>query len=89
MSNNTTINFDAFGNTLTMWWGKPDEETYSEESANGEDIMMVNKKGQVVGLEKLNFFPKEMDPIKYLKGDLKGILDVFFLRAGDKKIISS
>ena len=89
MSSKIQIFFDPFGNTLNLWWGKPDTDSLSQESANGEDVMIVNKNDQVIGLEKLNFFPKEIDPIKYLKGEIKSKLDIFFLNPQSRKLISS
>jgi len=46
--------YDQTGNTLTVWFGNPQEEYVSEET--GEEIVLVkNKAGKVIGFEKLNF----------------------------------
>ena len=85
MNKKIKISLDTFGNTLNLWWGKPDKDSYSEESNSGEDIMIVNRRGQVIGLEKLNFFPSEIDPIKYFKGEIKNKLDTLFLNPQERQ----
>ena len=52
--------FDPVGNTLTVWFGDPDQEHLCEET--GDDvILMKDRKGQVIGFEKLNFVPLGME----------------------------
>ncbi|MCB1178030.1 MAG: DUF2283 domain-containing protein [Leptospiraceae bacterium] len=47
------IYFDKFGNTLTVWFGDPNEEHIAEET--GDDmVLMKNKEGKVIGFEKWN-----------------------------------
>ena len=48
--------FDPVGNTLTVWFGDPDQEHLCEETGN-DVILMKDRKGQVIGFEKLNFVP--------------------------------
>jgi hypothetical protein len=48
-----TINLDKVGNTLDVWFGKP-QEAICEEVGN-EVILKKNKSGKVIGFEKLNF----------------------------------
>ena len=45
---------DPMGNTLTVWFGNPQEEDVSEETGD-EIVLMKDKAGQVIGFEKLNF----------------------------------
>ena len=45
---------DHQGNTLTVWFGNPEDE-YEAEEAGDEVILMKNKQGEVIGFEKLNF----------------------------------
>ena len=46
--------YDHEGNTLTVWFGEPDDECECEET--GEDvILMKDRGGRVLGFEKLNF----------------------------------
>jgi len=46
--------FDKEGNTLTVWFGSPEDEYVCEET--GEEIILIkNKAGEVIGFEKLNF----------------------------------
>jgi uncharacterized protein YuzE len=48
------VYYDQIGNTLTVWFGDPQEEYVSEETGE-EIILMKDKEGQVIGFEKLNF----------------------------------
>lgn len=45
---------DKSGNTLTVWFGEPKKEYVCEETAE-EVILMKDKRGHVLGFEKLNF----------------------------------
>lgn len=50
------IFYDKKGNTLSVWFDKPEKEYISEET--GEEVILVkDKKGKVIGFEKLNFLP--------------------------------
>lgn len=45
---------DSTGNTLTVWFGNPEDEVEAEET--GDDvILMKDKAGNVIGFEKFNF----------------------------------
>ena len=46
--------YDEVGNTLTVWFGNPQEEYICEETGD-EVILMKDKAGKVIGFEKLNF----------------------------------
>jgi hypothetical protein len=46
--------YDETGNTLTVWFGNPQDEYVSEETGD-EVILMKDKVGRVIGFEKLNF----------------------------------
>lgn len=46
--------YDRAGNTLTVWFGDPEEEYVSEETS-AEIVLMKDRAGQVIGLEKLNY----------------------------------
>ncbi|MGC1375190.1 MAG: DUF2283 domain-containing protein [Anaerolineales bacterium] len=48
------VYYDREGNTLTVWFGNPQDEYVSEETGE-EVILMKDKAGQVIGFEKLNF----------------------------------
>jgi len=48
------VYYDREGNTLTVWFGEPEEEYVCEETGE-EVILMKNKEGEVIGFEKLNF----------------------------------
>ena len=48
--------YDKVGNTLDVWFGKP-QKTICEEVGHGV-ILKKDKKGNVVGFEKINFFPR-------------------------------
>lgn len=45
---------DKIGNTLTVWFDDPQSEYIAEEIGD-DTIVMKNKKGIVIGLEKLNY----------------------------------
>ena len=46
--------YDRQGNTLTVWFGNPQDEYICEETGE-EVILMKDKSGRVIGFEKLNY----------------------------------
>lgn len=48
------VYYDRVGNTLTVWFGNPQDEYICEETGD-EVVLMKNNLGQVIGFEKLNF----------------------------------
>ena len=48
------VYYDQTGNTLTVWFGNPQEEYVAEETGD-EIVLMKDKSGHVIGFEKLNF----------------------------------
>jgi Protein of unknown function (DUF2283) len=46
--------YDRTGNTLTVWFGYPQDECIAEETGD-EVILMKDWAGRVIGFEKLNF----------------------------------
>jgi hypothetical protein len=48
------VYYDRKGKTLTVWFGNPSDEHICEETAD-EVILIKDGRGQVIGLEKLNF----------------------------------
>ena len=48
------VYYDPVGKTLTVWFGNPQEEYTSEETGE-EVILMKDRKGEVIGFEKLNY----------------------------------
>jgi len=46
--------YDHTGNTLTVWFGNPQDEYVCEETGD-EVILMKDRDGRVIGFEKLNF----------------------------------
>ena len=57
------VYFDREGNTLTVWFGNPEEEYVCEETGE-EVVLMKNKSGKVIGFEKLNFVEVETERVK-------------------------
>jgi len=55
--------YDRTGNTLTVWFGNPEDEFEVEETGD-EVILMKDKGGRVIGVEKLNFQPSQDDPVR-------------------------
>lgn len=52
--NTIKIYYDSLGNTLNVWFDNPQKEYISEETGD-EVILNKDKKGKVIGFEKLNF----------------------------------
>ena len=75
------VYIDPYGNTLNFWWGDPKDSHISEEAEDSFDVVVKNKHDQPIGFEKIGFFPKEIDPMIYLKDKMN-----FLLEAGDKLI---
>jgi uncharacterized protein YuzE len=48
------VYYDPIGNTLTVWFGNPQDE-YNCEETGDEVILMKDRNGQVIGFEKLNY----------------------------------
>jgi len=48
------VYYDQVGNTLTVWFGDPQDEYVCEETGD-EVVLMKDKTGRVIGFEKLNF----------------------------------
>ncbi len=46
--------YDQTGNTLTVWFGNPQDEYVCEETGE-EIVLMKDQAGEVIGFEKLNF----------------------------------
>jgi len=46
--------YDHVGNTLTVWFDNPQEEYVCEETGE-EVVLMKDRSGRVIGLEKLKF----------------------------------
>lgn len=49
-----TVYHDRVGNTLTVWFGEPDDEYVCEETGD-EVVLMKDRHGTVIGFEKLNY----------------------------------
>jgi uncharacterized protein YuzE len=48
------VYYDPIGNTLTVWFGNPQDE-YNCEETGDEVILMKDRNGQVIGFENLNY----------------------------------
>lgn len=57
------VYYDREGNTLTVWFGNPQEEYVCEETGE-EVILMKDKSGHVIGFEKLNFSSLDNDKMR-------------------------
>ena len=55
--------YDPAGNTLTVWFGNPQEEYLAEETGD-EVILMKDQSGRVIGFEKLNFSKLHTDKLR-------------------------
>jgi uncharacterized protein YuzE len=48
------VYYDAAGRTLTVWFDRPENEYFCEET--GDEIVLIkNRDGRVIGFERLNF----------------------------------
>jgi uncharacterized protein YuzE len=57
------VYYDQAGNTLTVWFGNPQDEYVCEETGD-EVVLMKDKTGQVIGFEKLNFSVVPSQPMR-------------------------
>ena len=55
--------YDREGNTLTVWFGDPQDEAICEETGE-EVVLMKDHTGQVIGFEKLNFAAITTEPVR-------------------------
>lgn len=53
-----TVVYDKIGNTLDVWFTKP-QKAVCEEVGHGV-ILKKDKKGNVIGFEKINFLSKTL-----------------------------
>lgn len=61
----TKVCYDSYGNTLNVWFDDPKKEHVCEET--GEEVVLVkNRRGKVIGFEKLHFLPGKHHTIKHL-----------------------
>ena len=49
---------DRTGNTLTVWFGDPNEEAVCEEISD-DVILMKDRRSRVIGLERLNYLSRK------------------------------
>jgi len=57
------VYYDREGNTLTVWFGNPQDEYICEETGD-EVVLMKDKSGRVIGFEKLNFSVIPLEPMR-------------------------
>jgi uncharacterized protein YuzE len=57
------VYYDREGNTLTVWFGNPQDEYVCEETGD-EVVLMKDKLGHVIGFEKLNFSVIPLEPMR-------------------------
>jgi uncharacterized protein YuzE len=63
MAAEVKVYYDHEGNTLTVWFGDPQEEYIAEETGD-EVVLMKDKQGKVIGFEKLNFSSINVSPLR-------------------------
>lgn len=55
--------YDRVGNTLTVWFGNPDDEHICEET--GDEVLLIkDQAGRVIGFERLNFSIAAWEPLR-------------------------
>lgn len=57
------VYYDREGNTLTVWFGNPQDEYMCEETGD-EVVLMKDRAGQVIGFEKLNFSAVKTEAVR-------------------------
>jgi uncharacterized protein YuzE len=57
------VYYDQAGNTLTVWFGNPQDEYVCEETGD-EVVVMKDQAGRVIGFEKLNFAVMAPEPMR-------------------------
>lgn len=55
--------YDRVGNTLTVWFGNPQDEHICEETGD-EVILIKDRAGRVIGFERLNFSVADSEPLR-------------------------
>ena len=64
VANAIKLYYDKKGNTLTVWFDDPEKEAFVEEVGD-DGAVMKDKKGKVIGFEKLNYMvPLSKSPSK-------------------------
>jgi len=58
------IYYDRSGNTLSVWFGDPNEE-YTCQETGEEVILMKSREGRVIGFEKLNYVVSAPDHLNF------------------------
>ena len=58
------VYYDREGNSLTIWFGESQDEFICEETGD-EIILMKDKSGKVIGLEKLNYVIPTTEQLKF------------------------
>ena len=58
--------YDTKGNTLNVWFDDPKKE-YSSEETGEEVILAKDRRGRIIGFEKLNYLLHPEDALKTLK----------------------
>ena len=56
------IYYDEVGKTLTVWFDDPSQEFLAEET-EAEVILIKNKAGRVIGFERLNYTPIDVEKL--------------------------
>lgn len=66
---------DPYGNTMSMWWDDPGKEYLCDEAEHSNDVLIKDKKGKYIGLEKIVFFPSEIKPMQLLREKARFLLE--------------
>ena len=59
------IHYDRKGNTLSVWFDNPRKEHVCEETGEGV-VLVKDRRGRVIGFEKLNFLSGNHHTVKTL-----------------------
>ena len=78
------IYFDPIGNTMNIWWGKPND-AHSSEEVNypyRNDVIIKNKKGGPISIEIIGLLPKELNVSEEIAKKLQKNKTPFLLSSG-------
>jgi len=56
--------YDRLGSSLMIWFDDPKNEVISEEF-DEDTVLMKDKDGRVIGIERMNLKPKSANPMRW------------------------
>ena len=63
--------YDRLGSSLIIWFDDPKKEVICEEF-DEDTVLMKDKDGHVIGIERMNLKPKSASPMKWAFEEMTG-----------------